>query len=69
MAKVYTARASIRGEKIDEYLRSMKAAEEERAPFRQHLIALHADFHDSLVGNVNIGTPVETTLLNLASYR
>ena len=48
MAKVYTGRVSIPGDKIEEYLKLLKAAEDERAPFRQHLMELHEEFYDYL---------------------
>lgn len=50
MAKVYTGSVSIPGDKIEDYLKLMKAAEEERAPFRQHLVELHDEFYDYLSG-------------------
>lgn len=48
MAKVYTGTVSIPGDKIEEYLKLMKAAEEARAPFRQHLLELNEEFYDYL---------------------
>ena len=48
MAKIYSGRVVIPGDKIEEYFELLKAAEEERAPFLQHLMALHADFYDHL---------------------
>ncbi len=48
MAKTYSGRVVIPGDKIEEYFELLKAAEEERAPFLQHLMALHADFYDHL---------------------
>jgi hypothetical protein len=37
MAKVFTEKVVIPGNKIDEYLKALKEAEEARAPFRKHL--------------------------------
>ena len=48
MAKVYSGKVVIPGDKIEEYFEILKAAEEERAPFRQYLMTLHADFYDHL---------------------
>jgi site-specific recombinase XerD len=48
MAKVYSGRVLIPGDKIEEYFKLMTAAEEERAPFRKYLMALQADFYDHL---------------------
>ena len=48
MAKVYTGRVSIPGDKIEEYIAFLKSAEEERAPFRQHLMGLQGEFYDYL---------------------
>ena len=39
MAKIYSGRVVIPGDKIEEYFELLKAAEEERAPFLQHLMA------------------------------
>jgi site-specific recombinase XerD len=49
MAKVYTGKIIIPGNKIQEYLELMEASEKERSPFREHLMALQADFYDHLV--------------------
>lgn len=49
MAKVYTGKVAIPGDKIDEYLILMEEAEKRREPFRQHLIMLNEDFHESLL--------------------
>jgi site-specific recombinase XerD len=48
MSKVFTGRVSIPGDKLQEYFELMKAAEEERAPFREHLMTLQADFYEHL---------------------
>ena len=48
MAKVYTGKVVIPGDKIDEYLRLLRAAEERKAPFREVLVGLQGEFHDYL---------------------
>jgi len=48
MAKVFKGRVVIPVDRIDEYIELMKAAEKERAPFREELLALHEDFYDYL---------------------
>jgi len=49
MAKVFTGRVVIPGDKIDEYLAALKQAEEERKPFRELLIELNEEFHHQLL--------------------
>ena len=49
MAKVYTGKVAIPGDKIKEYLKLMEEAEKQREPFRKHLIELNDDFHESLL--------------------
>lgn len=44
MAKVYTGKVAIPGNKIDEYFALMEKAEEERTPFKQLLLSLCDDF-------------------------
>jgi site-specific recombinase XerD len=44
MAKVYTGKVMIPGNKLDEYLELMKEAEEKREPFRQSLLQLNDEF-------------------------
>lgn len=48
MAKVFTGKISIPGDKMDEYFEMMKKSEEERAPFRNNLISLNKAFEDYL---------------------
>ena len=48
MAKVYTGKVLISGGKLQDYFELMEAAERERAPFREHLTQLQADFYDYL---------------------
>jgi site-specific recombinase XerD len=48
MAKVYTGKVAIPGDKIDEYFALMKKSEEERAPFKQLLLSLCDDFSDAI---------------------
>ncbi len=48
MAKVYSGRVVIPGDKLQDYLKLMEAAEAEREPFRQQMMALRDGFHDYL---------------------
>ena len=48
MAKVYTDRVSIPGDKLDEYFKLMKEAEEKRKPFRKYLLSLNEEFYEYL---------------------
>jgi len=49
MAKVYTGKVIIPGDKIDEFFKVMKEAEEKREPFRQSLLKLNQEFHQFLL--------------------
>jgi site-specific recombinase XerD len=49
MAKVYTGKIAIPGERIGEFVAAMEAAEKAREPFRQSLVALNEEFHAHLV--------------------
>jgi len=49
MAKVYTGKIAIPADKFVEYLKLMEEAEKVREPFRQQLIKLNEDFHESLL--------------------
>lgn len=48
MAKVFTGRVMIPGDKIEEYFKIMAESEKEREPFRQHLLGLNQEFRESL---------------------
>ena len=48
MAKVFTGRVAIPGDKIEEYFEAMAAAEEMRRPFREYLEGLNEEFYDHL---------------------
>jgi hypothetical protein len=48
MAKVFTGKVVIPGNKIDEYFAALQAAEEARAPFKQSLDRLNQEFADFL---------------------
>lgn len=48
MAKVYTGKVAIPGNKIDEYFELLKEAEKQREPFKQYLIQLNEDFYQYL---------------------
>ena len=44
MAKVFTGRVIIQGDKIDEYLEALQEAEAQQAPFRESLEKLNKEF-------------------------
>jgi hypothetical protein len=44
MPKVFTDKVVIPGDQLDDYLQALEAAEEARAPFRQYMNALNAEF-------------------------
>ena len=48
MAKVYTGKVMIPGDKMDEYFQILKEAEEKREPFRNYLIDLNKEFEEYL---------------------
>lgn len=48
MAKVYTGRMMIPGDKIDEYFKILAEVEKKREPFRQYLLDLNQEFDDFL---------------------
>ncbi len=48
MAKVYTGRVTIPGDKIGEYFKIMAEAEKKREPFRQYLLDLNQEFDEFL---------------------
>jgi site-specific recombinase XerD len=48
MAKVYTGKVMISGDKIEEYFKIMSEAEKQREPFRQHQLELNQEFYESL---------------------
>ena len=49
MAKVFTGKVIIPGDKIDEYFALLKEAENRRAPFKNQLKALNEEFYESLL--------------------
>lgn len=49
MAKVYEGKVIIPGDKMDEFFKVMKEAEEKREPFRQSLLSLNQEFHQFLL--------------------
>lgn len=49
MAKVYTGKVAIPGDKIDDFINLMKEAEQKRAPFRQQLTELNQEFYENLL--------------------
>jgi site-specific recombinase XerD len=48
MARVFTGKVVIPGDKLEEYLQAIEAAEAIRAPFRQFLEQLNQEFSDFL---------------------
>jgi len=50
MPKIFTGKVVIPGDQLDDYLQALEAAKEARAPFRQYLNALNAEFGDYLAG-------------------
>ena len=49
MAKVYTGKVAIPGDKFEEYLRLMEEAQKKREPFRRYLLELNEEFHGFLL--------------------
>jgi len=49
MAKVYTGKVAIPGDKFLEYLKLIEEAEKAREPFRQQLTILNEEFHKTLL--------------------
>ena len=49
MAKVYTGKVIIPGDRMDEFFKVMQEAEEKREPFRQSLLKLNQEFHQFLL--------------------
>ncbi len=54
MAKVYTGKVMIPGDKIGQFFKIMAEAEKQREPFRQCLLGLNHDFHESLENPRNL---------------
>ena len=48
MAKVYTGKVVIPGDKFFDYLKAMEEAEKEREPFRRQLLKLNDEFYQYL---------------------
>jgi len=49
MARVYSGKVIIPGDRMDEFFKLMKEAEEKREPFRQSLLKLNQEFHQFLL--------------------
>ncbi len=49
MARVYSGKVIIPGDRMDEYFKVVKEAEEKREPFRQSLLKLNQEFHQFLL--------------------
>lgn len=50
MPRVFTGRVVIPGDKLEEYFKLLEEAEKRRAPFKQLLSSLNAEFYDHLAG-------------------
>jgi len=48
MAKVYTGKVVIPGDRFDEYIKMMVEAEKQREPFRQYMLGLNEEFTEFL---------------------
>ncbi len=44
MAKVYTGKVAIPGDKVEEYFKLVEEAEKKREPFRRQLVQLNEEF-------------------------
>ena len=49
MAKVFTGKIAIPGDKIEEYFKALQEAEEAREPFKNYLQNLNEEFYDYLL--------------------
>jgi len=61
MAKVYTGKVIIPGDRMDEFFKVMKEAEEKREPFRQSLLKLNQEFHHFLLAKYSERTAQKHT--------
>jgi len=53
MAKVYSGKVMIPGDKINEYFKIMAEAEKKREPFRQSLLDINKEFYEFLQSKVS----------------
>jgi site-specific recombinase XerD len=66
MAKVYTGKVAIPGDKFVEYLKLMEEAQKEREPFKRKLVGLNEEFHDYLLQKYSERTAQKhSTIINL----
>jgi site-specific recombinase XerD len=63
MAKVYTGKVAIPGDKIDDFLKCMEEAEKRRAPFRQQLKELNEEFYEYLLSKFSERTANKHTVI------
>lgn len=49
MAKVYTGKVAIPGDKVEEYFKLVEEAEKKREPFRRQLVQLNEEFYEYLL--------------------
>lgn len=66
MAKVFTGKITIPGDKLEDYLKLMKEAEKLREPFRRQLTELNEEFYEYLVTKYSERTARKhTTVIDL----
>ena len=66
MAKVYTGKVAIPGDKFEEYLKLMEEAQKEREPFRRRLIEINEDFYGYLLEKYSERTALKhSTVIDL----
>lgn len=63
MAKVFTGKVVIPGDKIDEFFKAMEAEEKAREPFRQYVDAWKKDFENYLTKRLSTRTARKHTLI------
>ncbi len=63
MAKVFTGKVMIPGDKIDEFFQAVKEAEEERKPFREYLETLKSEFAEYLIEKYTKKTSHKHTII------
>ena len=66
MAKVYTGKVAIPGDKFEEYLKLLEEAQKEREPFRRRLIEINEDFYGYLLEKYSERTALKhSTVIDL----
>lgn len=59
MAKVYSGRIVVQGDKIEEYFRIMAEAEKQREPFRRMMNDLNKEFHNHILERFSEKTAIK----------